>query len=106
MKIAGYVFVVVLLSRGCATQHQYIVERVKDVNGNDAFLRIDLTEGEECAILFAVMSLTGLWLALRARQGEIHPGVRIHSLLVSAACCVVTLFLISWHLIGLRLWAA
>jgi hypothetical protein len=31
-------------------QHQYVVERVKDVNGNDAFLRIDLTEGEECAI--------------------------------------------------------
>ena len=51
MKIAAYVvFVVVLLSTGCATQHQYVVERVKDVNGNDAFLRIDLTEGEECAI--------------------------------------------------------
>jgi len=51
MKIAAYVvFVVALLSIGCATQHQYVVERVKDVNGNDAFLRIDLTEGEECAI--------------------------------------------------------
>jgi hypothetical protein len=51
MKIAGYVvFVLVLLSTGCATQHQYVVERVKHVNGNDAFLRIDLTEGEECAI--------------------------------------------------------
>jgi hypothetical protein len=51
MKMAGYVvFAVVLLSTGCATQHQYVVERVKDVNGNDAFLRIDLTEGEECAI--------------------------------------------------------
>jgi hypothetical protein len=23
---------------------------VKDVNGNDAFLRIDLTDGDECAI--------------------------------------------------------
>jgi hypothetical protein len=40
----------VLFATGCATQHQYVVERVKDVNGNDAFLRIDLTEGNECAI--------------------------------------------------------
>jgi hypothetical protein len=51
MKIAGYiVFAFVLLSTGCTTRHQYAVERVKDVNGNYAFLRIDLTEGEECAI--------------------------------------------------------
>lgn len=51
MKITGYVvFAIILLSAGCATQHQYVVERVKDVNGNDVFLRIDLTEGEECAI--------------------------------------------------------
>lgn len=35
----------------CSSQpHQYVVERVKDVNGNDAFLRIDLTVGDECAI--------------------------------------------------------
>jgi hypothetical protein len=40
----------VLFTTACATQHQYAVERVKDVNGNDAFLRIDLTEGDECAI--------------------------------------------------------
>jgi hypothetical protein len=48
-----------LLSTSCATQHQYVVERVKDVNGNDAFLRIDLTDGEECAIGsgFAVVRL-------------------------------------------------
>ena len=51
MKRAGYfVAVILLISTGCATQHQYVVERVKDVNGNDAFLRIDLNEGEECAI--------------------------------------------------------
>lgn len=51
MKVRGYVvFLGILLSAGCATQHQYVVERVKDVNGNDAFIRIDLTEGEECAI--------------------------------------------------------
>jgi hypothetical protein len=51
MKKVGYVVSAILLvSAGCATQHQYVLERVKDVNGNDAFLRIDLTEGEECAI--------------------------------------------------------
>jgi hypothetical protein len=51
MQIARYlVFMLLLLSAGCATQHQYVLERVKDVNGNDAFLRIDLTEGEECVI--------------------------------------------------------
>jgi hypothetical protein len=42
MKITGYVvFVIVLLSTGCGTQHQNVVERVKDVNGDDAFLAID-----------------------------------------------------------------
>jgi len=30
--------------------HTYTIERVKDVNGNDAFLRIDVENGEECAI--------------------------------------------------------
>jgi len=57
-------------------------------------------------ILFALLSLLGLVLALRVPKTEIHPGVRIHSLLVSLACCVVTLFFASWGLIGLRLWAA
>jgi CubicO group peptidase (beta-lactamase class C family) len=57
-------------------------------------------------ILFAMLSLLGLALALRVPKAEIHPGVRIHSLLVSLACCVVTLFFASWGLIGLRLWAA
>jgi CubicO group peptidase (beta-lactamase class C family) len=57
-------------------------------------------------ILFALLSLLGLVLALRVPKGEIHRGVRIHSLLVSLACCVVALFFASWGLIGLRLWAA
>lgn len=57
-------------------------------------------------ILFALLSLLGLVLALRVPKAEIHPGVRIHSLVVSLACCVVTLFLASWGLIGVRLWAA
>jgi len=45
-------------------------------------------------------------LALRVPKAEIHRGVRIHSLLVSLACCVVAIFFASWGLIGLRLWAA
>jgi CubicO group peptidase (beta-lactamase class C family) len=55
---------------------------------------------------FAVFSLLGLVLALRVPKAEIHPAVRIHSLLVSLACCVVAAFFASWGLIGLRLWAA
>lgn len=56
-------------------------------------------------ILFALLSVCGLWLALRVPREEIRAGVRFHSLLVSSACVVLTLFLLSWHLIGLRLWA-
>ncbi len=55
--------------------------------------------------LFAVLSLLGLWLAVRAPREEIRPAVRIHSLLVSLACCTLTVFLASWHLLALRLWA-
>jgi len=56
-------------------------------------------------ILFALVSLIGLWLALRVPRSEIASGVRWHSLLVSLACCTLTAFFISWHLIGLRIWA-
>jgi CubicO group peptidase (beta-lactamase class C family) len=57
-------------------------------------------------IAFALLSLAGLALAVSVPKGEIHKAVRIHSLLVSAACCIITIFLSAWHLIGLRLWAA
>jgi hypothetical protein len=57
-------------------------------------------------LLFALLSLVGLFLAVRVPKTEIHNGVRIHSLLVSLACCIVTIFFSAWHLIGLRLWAA
>jgi hypothetical protein len=51
MKTAGCLASIALLvCAACTTQNQYVVERVKDVNGNDAFLRIDLTDGDECAI--------------------------------------------------------
>jgi len=55
--------------------------------------------------LFPVLSVIGLVLVLRVPKEEIHRGVRIHSLLVSAACCVLTGFFWSWHLLALRLWA-
>jgi hypothetical protein len=52
-----------------------------------------------------VLSLASLAFAVSVPKAEIHKGVRIHSLLVSMACCVLTLFFSAWHLIGLRLWA-
>ncbi len=54
---------------------------------------------------FPLLSVISLVLALRVPKEEIHRGVRIHSLLVSSACCVITGFLWSWHLLALRLWA-
>jgi len=57
-------------------------------------------------LLFPLLSILGLVLVLLVPKPEIHRGVRIHSLLVSSACCVVAGFLLSWHLVALRLWAA
>lgn len=57
------------------------------------------------SVLFPLLSLYGLLLAVRVPKSEIHDGTRIHSLLVALACCVVTVFVASWHMIGLRLWA-
>ena len=57
-------------------------------------------------IVFALLSLLGVALAVRVPKTEINRAVRIHSLLVSLACCVAALFFASWGLIGLRLWAA
>jgi CubicO group peptidase (beta-lactamase class C family) len=56
--------------------------------------------------LFPVLAVMGFALVLRVPKDEIHRAVRIHSLLVSSACCVLTGFLWSWHLLALRLWAA
>jgi CubicO group peptidase (beta-lactamase class C family) len=57
------------------------------------------------SLLFPLLSLYGLFLAVRVPKSEIHNGTRVHSLLVALACCVVTAFVASWHLVGLRLWA-
>ena len=56
-------------------------------------------------IAFVVLSLVGLALAVNVPKAKMHKVERIYSLVVSSACCVVTLFLSAWHLIGLRLWA-
>ncbi len=57
------------------------------------------------SVLFPLLSLYGFLLAVRVPKSEIHKGTRIHSLLVALACCVLTVFIASWHLVGLRLWA-
>ena len=56
-------------------------------------------------IVFMMLSLVGLALAVSVPKAEMHKVERIYAMLVSSACCVITLFLSSWHLIGLRLWA-
>jgi len=56
-------------------------------------------------LLFPLLSLLGLSLAKAVPEEEIHSGVRIHSLLVSLACCVVTTFMASWGLLAVCLWA-
>jgi CubicO group peptidase (beta-lactamase class C family) len=54
---------------------------------------------------FPILSVIGLVLVLWVPKEEIHRAVRIHSLLVSSACCMLTGFFWSWHLLALRLWA-
>lgn len=39
-----------LMLSGCSRAHHYQIERVKDVAGNEAFLRIDIESGTECAV--------------------------------------------------------
>jgi len=57
------------------------------------------------SMLFPLLSLYGLLLSAGVRKSEIHGGTRVHSLLVALACCVVAVFMASWHIVGLRLWA-
>jgi hypothetical protein len=57
------------------------------------------------SLLFPLLSLYGFLLAVRVAKNEINNGTRVHSLLVALACCVVTVFIASWHVVGLRLWA-
>jgi hypothetical protein len=56
-------------------------------------------------LLFPILSLLGLLLARGVPREEIHKGVRIHSLLVSLACCLLAAYLASWGWVGVRPWA-
>jgi CubicO group peptidase (beta-lactamase class C family) len=56
------------------------------------------------SVLFPLLSLWALFLAVRVPKTEIHNATRLHSLLVALACCVLTVFVASWHLVALRLW--
>lgn len=56
-------------------------------------------------LLFPILSLLGLLLARSVPKEEINNGVRIHSLLVSLACCVVAVYLASWGWVAFRPWA-
>ncbi|HEY6944808.1 MAG TPA: serine hydrolase domain-containing protein [Candidatus Acidoferrum sp.] len=56
-------------------------------------------------VLFALLSLAALAFAVNVPRKEIHNWVRIYSLVVSMACCIVTVFFSAWHLIGVRLWS-
>lgn len=56
-------------------------------------------------LVFPMLSALGLVLALRSRAANVRRGVRAHALLVSAANCVVALYLAWWGVIGLRTWA-
>jgi len=57
-------------------------------------------------ITFAALSFIGLFLAVTVPRDEIHRAIHIHSLLVSLASCMLTIFLAHWHLLALRLWAS
>ena len=51
MRLASLLLLCGLLA-GCQARrpHQYEIQRTKDGNGNDAFVRIDKTTGDECAV--------------------------------------------------------
>jgi CubicO group peptidase (beta-lactamase class C family) len=53
---------------------------------------------------FAGFSVAGLLLSLGSLRLEINRFARIHSLLVSVACCGMTWYLAAWHMIGFRFW--
>jgi CubicO group peptidase (beta-lactamase class C family) len=57
------------------------------------------------SIIFPLLSVAALLLVLRSWRFEVNRAVRIHSLLVALACCLVAWFLAYWGLIGARVWA-
>jgi hypothetical protein len=55
--------------------------------------------------LFAFMSVSSLALSVRAFRQEVNRAARLYSLLVSIALCSLSIYLMYWHLIGIRFWA-
>lgn len=55
-------------------------------------------------LLFAAASLLAAWAAWKARTEEVRRGVRIYSMIVSAALVIATIYLGYWGIIGLRTW--
>lgn len=56
-------------------------------------------------LAFALTSLFALYRVMRTWHAGIHPLARWHSLCVALACVAVTLYLVYWKLVPLRLWA-
>jgi CubicO group peptidase (beta-lactamase class C family) len=55
-------------------------------------------------LLFALTSLIAAWTAWRSRAEGVRRGVRIYSMIVSAALVIATIYLAYWGIIGLRTW--
>lgn len=57
------------------------------------------------SIAFAVLSLLGLFAAVRADRREMKAGVYWHSLISSLLLSIATIYLMYWGVIGFRTWA-
>ena len=53
---------------------------------------------------FAAFSVLGVVLAWPAHWQPVRRGVFWHSVIVSAACCALTIYMAYWHLLGMELW--
>jgi CubicO group peptidase (beta-lactamase class C family) len=56
------------------------------------------------SLTLAAASLISAWAAWRPRADGVRRGVRIYSMLVSAALVIATIYLAYWGIIGLRTW--
>jgi hypothetical protein len=56
------------------------------------------------SLAFAAASLISAWVAWRSRAEVARRGVRIYSMIVSAALVIATIYLAYWGIIGLRTW--
>jgi len=56
------------------------------------------------SLAFAAASLISAWVAWRSRAEGARRGVRIYSMIVSAALVIATIYLVYWGIVGLRTW--